>query len=247
MSSRSGLPVNSLIARCRAPNAPGNPSSIRSAPYARIRLASPATAFASCSTSGRRVATPISAPGNDAKPPKPRTTSGGAAGTRARRRRTPRPARTDRAASPPSPLPRTPRKQTLSKSTPCCGTSFASIPSRVPSQNTRAPRVDSFCATARPGNTWPPVPPVVIITVAIIWGLPEARSLASPEGARASEAACGARVVPPARRAALAARPEGARALEAALSAPRRDHAQRACARLALRGTRRVTAVRRRV
>ena len=34
------------------------------------------------------------------------------------------------------PLPRTPRNDTPSKSTPCCGTSFASMPSRVPSQNT---------------------------------------------------------------------------------------------------------------
>ena len=39
------------------------------------------------------------------------------------------------------------------------------MPSRVPSQNTRQPRATSFAATASPGNTWPPVPPVVIITV----------------------------------------------------------------------------------
>src|SRR4051794_29721498 len=42
------------------------------------------------------------------------------------------------------------------------------MPSRVPTQNTRAPRETSFAATARPGNTWPPVPPVVIITVAVM-------------------------------------------------------------------------------
>src|SRR5665213_1484767 len=133
-----------------------------------MRFASPATALASCSSSGRRVATPISAPGNDAKPPKPMTTSG-------RRRRNTFAASTHAAASangPSSivarPLPRTPRKLTLSKSTPCCGTSFDSIPSRVPSQNTRAPDAASLRATASPGNTWPPLPPVVIITVAVI-------------------------------------------------------------------------------
>ncbi len=66
------------------------------------------------------------------------------------------------------PLPRTPPNETPSNSTPCCRTSVASIPSRVPSQNTRQPRATSFAATARPGKTWPPVPPVVIITVPVI-------------------------------------------------------------------------------
>ena len=42
------------------------------------------------------------------------------------------------------------------------------MPSRVPSQNTRQPRATSFAATASPGKTWPPVPPVVIITVPVI-------------------------------------------------------------------------------
>ncbi len=42
------------------------------------------------------------------------------------------------------------------------------MPSRVPSQNTRQPRATSFAATASPGKTWPPVPPVVIITVALM-------------------------------------------------------------------------------
>ncbi len=42
------------------------------------------------------------------------------------------------------------------------------MPSRVPSQNTRQPRAISLAATASPGNTWPPVPPVVIITVPVI-------------------------------------------------------------------------------
>src|SRR6185437_13392433 len=56
--------------------------------------------------------------------------------------------------------------------TPCCGTSVASIPPRVPSQNTRAPRETSFAATASPGKTWPPVPPAVIITVALIVARP---------------------------------------------------------------------------
>src|SRR5665213_1449889 len=80
------------------------------------------------------------------------------------------------------PLPRTPRKLTLSKSTPCCGTSFDSIPSRVPSQNTRAPSAASFCATASPGNTCPPLPPVVIITVAVMVTPPKRASLAAPRG-----------------------------------------------------------------
>ena len=42
------------------------------------------------------------------------------------------------------------------------------MPSFVPSQNTRQPRATSFAATARPGNTWPPVPPAVIMTVPVI-------------------------------------------------------------------------------
>src|SRR5262245_4624293 len=64
-----------------------------------------------------------------------------------------------------TPLPRMPPNATPSKATPCCGTSLASMPSRVPSQNTRQPRATSFAATASPGKMWPPVPPVVIITV----------------------------------------------------------------------------------
>src|SRR6185436_5488064 len=58
-----------------------------------------------------------------------------------------------------------PRNDRLSNSTPCCGTSFASMPSRVPSQNTLAPRAASLAATASPGKTCPPVPPVVIMIV----------------------------------------------------------------------------------
>ena len=48
------------------------------------------------------------------------------------------------------PLPRTPPNDTPSNSTPCCGTSFASMPSRVPSQNTRAPRADELRRDGEP-------------------------------------------------------------------------------------------------
>ena len=76
-SSRSGLPVHAAMLAWPPRNASGKPSSRRSAPYASIRFARP----------GHRVrvvqrraagplATPISAPGNDAKPPQPSTTSG---------------------------------------------------------------------------------------------------------------------------------------------------------------------------
>src|SRR6185312_10960833 len=170
MSSRNGLPTQVARFDCLPRSAFGNPSRMRSAPYASTRVARPATAFASCRISGLPLAMPISAPGNDAKPPKPITTQG-------RRRRMTRKLSTHARSSAkgPStsvrmPLPRTPRNDTLSKSTPCAGTSRASMPSRVPSQNTRQPRATSFAATASPGNTWPPVPPVVIITVAFIGG-----------------------------------------------------------------------------
>src|SRR5574340_895332 len=126
-------------------------------------------ALASCSASGRPPATPISAPGNDAKPPSPSTTSGRRlliARSAATQARTSANGPTTSVARP---LPRMPRNGTASNSTPCCGTSVASIPPRVPSQNTRAPRAASFAATARPGKTWPPVPPAVIITVALIF------------------------------------------------------------------------------
>ncbi len=85
----------------------------------------PRRAFASWITSGRPHATPISAPGNDAKPPKPSTTSGRTptddaeafAETPARSANGPSSSRAD-------PLPRTPAKRMPSKSTPCCGTSL---------------------------------------------------------------------------------------------------------------------------
>src|SRR5205823_9021187 len=77
-----------------------------------------------------------------------------------------------------NPLPRTPRNETPSNSTPCSGTSFASRPPRVPSQNTDKPRATSFAATASPGKMCPPVPPVVIITVALIDDTP--RSYGKP-------------------------------------------------------------------
>ena len=66
----------------------------------------------------------------------------------------------------------------------------ASMPSRVPSQNTRQPRATSFAATASPGNTWPPVPPAVIITVPVIVAPSEhALRCVSPEGQRGLGAA----------------------------------------------------------
>src|SRR5689334_14953920 len=140
-----------------------------------MRFARPATALASCNTRGRPVATPISAPGNDAKPPKPSTTDG-----LRRRMIDTLSMQAARSAYGPSssvrnPLPRTPRNAMPSNSTPCSGTSFASRPPRVPSQNTDRPRATSFAATARPGKMWPPVPPVVIITVALTTGPPRLR------------------------------------------------------------------------
>ena len=163
--SRSGLPTHSTR-RAWAPfNACGKPSRIRSAPYASTRVASPATAFASCSTSALPAAAPMRPPGNDANPPKPRTTSGFLRPMILRASRHAASSANGPSSSVRSPLPRTPRNATPSKSTPCCGTSFASMPSRVPSQNTLAPSATSFAATASPGNTCPPVPPVVIMMV----------------------------------------------------------------------------------
>ena len=129
-------------------------------------MASPGLASRLWMTSGNCFATAVSAPGNEANPPNPTTTCG------ARRRMTPA-AWTEgdrRIANGPNnsrrqPLPRTLPKSMPSKSTPCLGTSRASMPSRVPSQKTRWPRRASSSATASPGKMWPPVPPVVIITV----------------------------------------------------------------------------------
>src|SRR6266545_4220591 len=45
------------------------------------------------------------------------------------------------------------------------------MPPFEPTQKTRQSRAISFAATASPGNTWPPVPPVVIMTVPVI-GVP---------------------------------------------------------------------------
>src|SRR5215831_6434905 len=63
------------------------------------------------------------------------------------------------------PLPRTPENLTGSISYPPAETSDASIPVAEPSQTTRQPAARSASATASPGNTWPPVPPVAIMTV----------------------------------------------------------------------------------
>src|SRR5499427_619404 len=63
------------------------------------------------------------------------------------------------------PLPRTPENLTASISYPRPATSDASIPVADPSQTTRQPEARKASATARPGNTWPPVPPAAIMTV----------------------------------------------------------------------------------
>ena len=167
MSARSGLPTHSTRGSRPSPRTPGKPVSTRSAPKRSTRLASPAFASRLCTTSGTLRATAISAPGNDAKPPKPMTTAG-------RRRPSTRNACTHaaRIAYGPSsrrtgPLPRTLRNAIPSKSMPCWGTRRASMPSRVPSQKTFQPRRVSSAATAMPGKMWPPVPPVVIIAVAV--------------------------------------------------------------------------------
>ncbi len=174
MSARTGLPTQVTRLSRPSPSTPGNPVSTRSAPWRRIRLASPGFASRLCTTNGVLRATAISAPGNDANPPKPITTLG-------RRRASTRQACTqaERIANGPkssraSPLPRTLRKAMPSKSMPCFGTSRASMPSRVPSQHTPHPRPASSAATARPGKMCPPVPPVVIITVPLMAGSPAA-------------------------------------------------------------------------
>src|SRR6266567_8225464 len=63
------------------------------------------------------------------------------------------------------PLPRRPEKLTQAMSYPRLGTRFASMPLRAPSQTTRQPEPRRKSATARPGNTCPPVPPAMIMMV----------------------------------------------------------------------------------
>ena len=208
MSARSGLPTHSGRPPATAPNVPGNPVSTRSAPWRSTRLASPGLASRLWTISGTCRATAISDPGNDAKPPKPTTTCG------ARRPMTPAAwTQARRIANGPNsrrrqPLPRTLPKSMPSKSTPCFGTSRASMPSRVPSQNTRCPRRASSPATARPGKMWPPVPPVVIITViapALIPGNPAASGDSRNRRASGSPARCSWRRCPSRRTTAAAA------------------------------------------
>jgi len=140
---------------------------MRSAPYASTRLASPATAFCSSAPaasrrqhpSARRETTRIRQ--NRARRPERATDDPRLLPACARKRVGP-------STNWRSPLPRTPPNGHAFEATPCCGTSFASIPSRVPSQNTRHPRASRFAATASPGKMWPPVPPVVIMTVPVM-------------------------------------------------------------------------------
>src|SRR5947209_18843068 len=63
------------------------------------------------------------------------------------------------------PLPRTPENRTQAMSYPRLGTRAASMPVFAPSQTTRQPEWRRSSATARPGNTWPPVPPAMIMMV----------------------------------------------------------------------------------
>src|SRR6266851_7048289 len=62
-------------------------------------------------------------------------------------------------------LPRTPEKLTQAMSYPRLGTRAASMPVFAPSQTTRQPDWRRSSATARPGKTWPPVPPAMIMMV----------------------------------------------------------------------------------
>ena len=119
-------------------------------------------------TSGLPLATPISAPGNDAKPPKPSTTSG-------RRRRMTRRLSTHAASSANGPS--TQRAHALAAhAAKRHALEVDAVRGHEPRLHAVAraepehaqPRATSFAATARPGNTWPPVPPVVIITVAVM-------------------------------------------------------------------------------
>src|SRR5437899_6035167 len=64
-----------------------------------------------------------------------------------------------------APLPRTPEKLTQAISYPRLGTRAASMPVFAPSQTTRQPDWRRSSATARPGKTWPPAPPAMIMMV----------------------------------------------------------------------------------
>ena len=143
----------------------GKPSRMRSAPCASTRLASPATAFESCSTSGlarggahepageRREAAEAQhdvrrAPAHDRGAPRGTRP----AAHRARAAASAGPCRARRGTR----RPRTRRRAAARASPPC---------RRACRARTRARRARrSLAATASPGNTWPPVPPVVIIT-----------------------------------------------------------------------------------
>ena len=127
-------------------------------------LVKPATAFCSCTTSGMPNARAARPPGPLAKPPMPNTTGG-----RSRRRMAPachkaRPSMNGSASKRRTPLPRKPATPIHSIGMPALGTSTASRPCRVPIQATGTPRARSRSATARAGNTCPPVPPAMIST-----------------------------------------------------------------------------------
>ena len=82
ISARSGLPTHSTRLSRPSPSTPRKPGEHAVRAVASTRFASPAFASRLWTTSGVLRATAISAPGNDAKPPKPSTTFG------RRRRRT---------------------------------------------------------------------------------------------------------------------------------------------------------------
>ena len=164
IAHRIAHPFDALVA-CRPRSASGKPSSTRSAPYASTRLVRPGDRVRVVDHQRRAAATPISRPGNDAKPPMPSTTSGGGGKTRQRL-----PARHEQRERPSSSVRSSPcraRRETRRTRTRRRAAAPASLPcpSRVPSQNTRQPRASEFAATARPGNTCPPVPPAMIMTV----------------------------------------------------------------------------------
>ena len=135
MSARTGLPVRTVRARRgRARRASANASATVRAGRAKVRFASPGTAFCSCRTTGRRERNEARTTGTLTYPPIPTTTS--AASTRGRTALTDRTAATGAVTALTETLRSSGRASTATSSNPASATRRPSCPPDVPAKRT---------------------------------------------------------------------------------------------------------------
>ena len=146
----------------------GKPHSTRRANFASTRLVMPGIWFCSCTYSGTRSSVAAMPPGPAAKPPKLIAARG------RMRRKICSACKTARASIHGAtiffikPLPRSPATFTPLKESFFVGISLLSKLFEEPNQLTSTSRFAKSAATARPGKTWPPVPPAMIMTLPVL-------------------------------------------------------------------------------